>query len=217
MTSQDGQPFGPPPNARERAIAIGLLLAGSLLSSIDAAFPENTWLQVGPVVVVAVLLPWIMRRWPLSWASWACLILFILLHLFAAHWTYSNVPYREWLAGLGIDPTPIMGRRNMFDRLVHFSFGLLIVPPIIEIESVHVGVNRRLANRLAILFVLASSAGYEIFEWTLAILISPDAADAYNGQQGDIFDAQKDMWMAFAGGVISLIVLQLKRRRGSDL
>jgi putative membrane protein len=216
MTSRVNGSFGRPPNARERATIIGLLLVGSLLSSIGAAFPENTWLQVGPVVLVAAFLLWIMRRWPLSRATWACLTLFLLLHLLAAHWTYSNVPYRDWLAVIGVDPTPITGPRNMFDRLVHFSFGLLIVRPIVEIESAYVGVDRRLANRLAILFVLASSAGYEIFEWTLAILISPEAADAYNGQQGDIFDAQKDMWMAFAGGVIALVMLQLTRRRASD-
>lgn len=213
MTSSNYGSFGPQPTARERTIAIGLLLFGSLISSIRAAYPENTWLQVGPVVVVAVALPWIMRRWPLSWASWVCLLIFLMLHLFAAHWTYSDVPYHQWLTAAGIDLTPITGTRNMFDRLVHFSFGLLVVRPIVEIESVHVGVHRRLANRLAILFVLASSAAYEIFEWTLAILVSPEAAEAYNGQQGDMFDAQKDMWMAFAGGLIALAVISLRDRK----
>ncbi|HEY0630377.1 MAG TPA: DUF2238 domain-containing protein [Sphingomicrobium sp.] len=205
--------FGPPPTARERSLAAGLLLLGSLISSIGAAYPKNTWLQVGPVAAVAVAVPWIMRRWELSWISWICLLIFLLLHLFAAHWTYSDVPYRQWLAAVGIDPAPMMGTRNMFDRLVHFCFGLLVVRPIVEIESVHVGVHRRLANRLAILFVLASSAAYEIFEWTLAILVSPEAAEAYNGQQGDMFDAQKDMWMAFAGAVISLAVLSWRDRK----
>jgi len=194
-------------------VAAGLLLLAALISSIGAAYPKNTWLQVGPVAVVAVILPWIMRRWRLSRVSWACLILFLLLHLFAAHWTYSDVPYQSWLAAIGVDVTGITGQRNMFDRLVHFGFGLLVVRPIVEIESVHVGVHRRLANRLAILFVLASSAAYEIFEWTLAILVSPESAEAFNGQQGDMFDAQKDMWMAFAGAMISLAILHWRDRR----
>ena len=209
MTSSNYGSFGPPPNGRQRAIAVGLLLLGSLISAIGAAYPENTWLQVGPVAAVAIALPWVMRRWPLSWASWMCLLAFLMLHLFAAHWTYSDVPYHQWLAAIDIDPTSLMGTRNMFDRLVHFTFGLLVVRPIVEIESVHVGVHRRLANR----FVLASSAAYEIFEWTLAILVSPEAAEAYNGQQGDMFDAQKDMWMAFAGGMIALAVLYWRDRR----
>ena len=205
--------FEQPPDARFRSLAIGVLLLGSLVSALGAAYPQNTWLQVGPVIAVAVLLPWIMLRWTLSQASWICLLLFLLLHLFAAHWTYSDVPYRQWLAAVGVDPTGVTGPRNMFDRLVHFCFGLLVVRPIVEIESVHVGVHRRLANRLALLFVLASSAAYEVFEWTLAILVSPEAAEAYNGQQGDMFDAQKDMWMAFAGAIIALGILHWRDRR----
>ena len=206
--------FGEPPDARFRAIAVGVLLLGSLLSAVGAAYPQNTWLQAGPVILVALLLPWIMRRWTLSKASWVCVILFLMLHLFAAHWTYSDVPYRDWLTAVGIDVQSITGPRNMFDRLVHFCFGLLIVRPIVEIESTHVGVHRRLANRLAILFMLASSAAYEVFEWTLAILVSPEAAEAYNGQQGDMFDAQKDMWMAFAGALIALAILHWRDWRG---
>ena len=133
---------------------------------------------------------------------------------FAAHWTYSDVPYSSWLGGLGIDLQDTLGSsRNMFDRLVHLAFGLLVVRPIVELESNYAGVNRRLAYRLAILFVLASSAAYEIFEWTLAILISPEAAEAYNGQQGDVFDAQKDMWMATAGAILGLLFLNRRYRR----
>jgi len=212
MQAINHQPFGTLPTARDRIAAVAILLLGSAVSGIGAAYPRNTWLQIGPVVLVAILLPWIMRRWALSRGSWACLLAFVLLHLFAAHWTYSDVPYVRWLSSIGIDPTPLTGPRNMFDRLVHFYFGLLVVRPIVEIESVHVGVKRRLAYRLAILFVLASSAAYEIFEWTLAIIVSPEAAEAYNGQQGDMFDAQKDMWMAFAGAMLGLLLLHRRYR-----
>lgn len=215
MQSSSYQSFGSPPDARDRTIAVALLVIGSGLSAVGAAYPRNTWLQVGPVVFVAILLPWMMRRWILSRITWACLVLFMLLHLFAAHWTYTDVPYRDWLQYVDVDVLNITGPRNMFDRLIHFCFGLLVVRPIVEIESVHVGVHRRLANRLAILFVLASSAAYEIFGWTVAILVSPDSAEAYNGQQGDIFDAQKDMWMAFAGAMVGLAILHWRARERS--
>ena len=206
--------FGPAPGARYRTIAAILLLAACGASGFGAAYPKNTWLQVGPVIILAAALPWLMRRVRLSQGSWNCVVAFLLLHLFAAHWTYSDVPYVSWLSGLGIDPQTIFGSsRNMFDRLVHFSFGLLVVRPIVELESIYAGVNRRLAYRLAILFVLASSAAYEIFEWTLAILISPEAAEAYNGQQGDVFDAQKDIWMATAGAILGLLLLNRRYRR----
>lgn len=203
-----------PPDPRWRAGAVVLLVGGSLISGIGAAYPANTWLQVGPVVVLAAVLPWMMRGFALSKASWSCLIGFVMLHLFAAHWTYSDVPYVAWLRGVGIDLNSLLGTdRNMFDRLVHFGFGLLSVRLVVELEIAYAGVSRRLAYRLAILFVLASSAAYEIFEWTLAILVSPEAAEAYNGQQGDIFDAQKDMWMATAGAIVGLSLLNRSYRR----
>ena len=206
--------FGPLAGIRYRVIAIVLLLVGSATSGVGAAYPKNTWLQIGPVVLFAAALPWLMRRLRISRTGWNCVLAFVLLHLLAAHWTYSDVPYGDWLAALGIDPERMLeSSRNMFDRLVHFSFGLLVVRPIVELESNHARVSRRLAYRLAILFVLASSAAYEIFEWTLAILISPEAAETYNGQQGDIFDAQKDMWMATAGAILGLLFLNRRYRR----
>ena len=202
------------PSRRYAATATTLLILASMASGIGAAYPKNSWLQIGPVVAVAASLPWLIRRLRLSRGGWNCVLAFLLLHLFAAHWTYSDVPYPTWLAVIGIEVQSLFGgSRNMFDRLVHFFFGLLVIRPIVEIESSFAGVSRRLAYRLALLFVLASSAAYEIFEWTLAILISPEAAAAYNGQQGDIFDAQKDMWMATAGAVVGLALLNRWYRR----
>ena len=208
--------FGARPDRRYAYGAMAMLLIGSLASAFRAAYPQNTLLQVGPIVLVALAMPWMVRRWPLSSTSWNCLLAFLMLHLFAAHWTYSDVPYDRWLSAIGIDLSALLGtERNMFDRLVHFCFGLLVVRPIVEIETLYAKVDRRLAYRLAILFVLASSAAYEIFEWTVAIIASPENAAAYNGQQGDAFDAQKDMWLATAGAVVALVALHRNYRRAA--
>ena len=53
------------------------------------------------------------------------------------------------------------------------------------------------------MWVFAVSAAYEIFEWFLAVVMDPAAADAYNGQQGDVFDSPKDMAMAGLGSIIT--------------
>src|SRR5687768_5144565 len=105
-------------------------LAGVPLSAIGAAYPPNTWLQVGPVVVGVAAAWWALRRWPMSDASvaWGCA--FVLLHLFAARWTYSDVPYDAWGQALGFSVDAAFGfQRNMFDRLVHFAFGLCFARP----------------------------------------------------------------------------------------
>lgn len=180
-------------------------LAGVPLSAVGAVYPPNTWLQVGPVVL-GVALGWrALRRWPMSDASvgWVCG--FVLLHLFAARWTYSDVPYDAWSRSLGFSIDAAFGfDRNMFDRLVHFMFGVCAVRPLLELGAVRARLSPRIAMAGMILSVLAIGAVYEIFEWLLAIGMNPAAADKYNGQQGDMFDAQKDMALALFGALVPL-------------
>ena len=57
--------------------------------------------------------------------------------------------------------------------------------------------------------VMCASLVYEWFEWAIALALSPDAAEAYNGQQGDMWDAHADMLMATLG---SLLIWPLIRR-----
>ncbi len=189
-------------------------LAGVPLSAVGAAYPPNTWLQVGPVVLGVPLAWWALRRWPMRTASvaWGCS--FVLLHLFATRWTYSNVHYDVWgqaLAGFSIDAA-FGFQRNMFDRLVHFASGLCFALPLVEIGTRHAGLTRRMALVFMVLAVLALGALYEIFEWTLTLGLSPEAADQYNGQQGDMFDAPKDMALALIGCLIPVGWWTARRR-----
>jgi putative membrane protein len=185
-----------------------ILAAAVPLSARGAVYPPDTWLQVGPVGLGLVIAIPALRRWPLSNGSAACITTFLLLHLFAARWTYSNVPYDDWLkAWFGFDLDRAMGwRRNMFDRLVHLSFGLLMMAPVAEMVSRHAGASRRLSVFVAVFFVLGISAVYEIFEWSLTMALDPADAGAYNGEQGDQFDSQKDMACAAIGALVMIPV-----------
>ena len=58
----------------------------------------------------------------------------------------------------------------------------------------------------------AVSALYEIFEWSLALMMAPQSAEAYNGQQGDGFDAQKDMALALGGNLLASLALSFTGR-----
>jgi putative membrane protein len=201
---------------RGSLLLVGILLIGSLASGVGSAYPTNSWLQVGPVILFALALPWVAKHARLSATAWCWIVAFLLLHLFAAHWTYSDVPYSRWLSSIGIDTEAIVGSdRNMFDRLVHFAFGWMAVRPVTEIEERWAGLSSRSARRVAILFVLAASALYEIFEWSLAMVMSPESAEAYNGQQGDQFDAQKDMLLAFLGAIIALILSRTRLQKAA--
>ncbi len=55
-----------------------------------------------------------------------------------------------------------------------------------------------------------SSVMYEMFEWLLTIIAPADQADNYNGQQGDIWDAQKDMALAMLGGIFAWASFSIK-------
>lgn len=192
---------------------LALLAVAVMLSGWDALYPRNTWLQLGPCLVLLTCAVPLLRRWPISTFSLGTIILFLLLHTLAACWSYSFVPYDAWGRSLfGWSPDAAFGfDRNMFDRLVHFAFGLLAIRPVREIAMRHFGLTRRAALYVAPEFVLAFSGAYEIFEWQLALFMDPADAEAYNGQQGDIFDAQKDMALAALGGVSATLAALLAR------
>ena len=180
---------------------LGAIALGIPLSAIGAIYPTNTWLQVGPVALLLPMAVIALRRWPIGNRSAGCIAAFVLLHLFAARWSYSFVPYDTWLGG--IDST-LGFQRNMFDRLAHFLFGLLAIDPMVELGTRYWRLTRRMALAFAVLFVLAMGGIYEIFEWTLTLTLAPADAGAYNGEQGDMFDAQKDMALAALGALLAL-------------
>ncbi|MDV5822445.1 DUF2238 domain-containing protein [Sphingobium naphthae] len=179
-----------------------LLLAAVALANVAQPFPDLAPLQHGPTIALALAAPALLRRWPLSDRAVACIWLFLLLHTFAARWIYSYVPYDDWARALtGHDLSSILGlRRNGFDRLVHFAFGALLT-----------------AHPWSLGFAFAAvglgSALYEIFEWLLTLVAAGDMADYYNGQQGDHWDAQKDMAIAQAGAALALIALLRRGHR----
>ena len=193
-------------------VALGALL---LLVQLDQPFPQIAWLHHVPTALALLASLWLLRRWPLSNASLGCITLFLALHTIGGRWTYSAVPYDElarWLAGTSISEA-FGFTRNHYDRLVHFAYGLLAIVPVREILVRHLAVPSRVALYLAFESVFAVSALYEIFEWLLTIAVAGPTADAYNGQQGDIWDAQKDMGLAVTGAAIMTGILLWKGQR----
>ena len=189
------------------AIALGL-------AQIDQPYPDVAWLHHGPTLLALLVLPFLVKRWPVSDAAFGSVVLFLLLHTLGGRYTYSNVPYEEWYAALtGGDLEELTGwTRNHYDRLVHIAFGLLMVRPVLEVCHIK-GLVRRVGLWTALAFVLSMSCLYEIFEWLLAIFVAGEQAKLYNGQQGDMWDAQKDMALALLGALVSSIYLSMRGNR----
>ncbi|MEU8073948.1 DUF2238 domain-containing protein [Catellatospora citrea] len=159
------------------------------------------------VLAVAGLL-WAQRRLRLPLSSFVLVLAFLTLHTVAARWIYSYVPYEQWWHTLtGAAPS---GGRNHFDRLVHFGYGLLLAPVLVRAWRER-GAGRGRAWLQAVQVIVSTGALYELFEWGIALTLAPDAAEAYNGQQGDGWDAQPDMALALAGAVLGATVAVCRR------
>jgi putative membrane protein len=62
---------------------------------------------------------------------------------------------------------------------------------------------------VAVWSIIVCSTIYELLEWGVAIVMAPEAAERYNGQQGDVWDAHRDTALAMSGAVFSALVLAL--------
>lgn len=176
---------------------------------------ENTLL-----VALVVFLIVTRKRFPLSNLSYTLIAVFLALHTIGAHYSYSEVPYNEWCKA--VFGRPLHSGRNMYDRLVHFSFGLLMAYPIREMFLRIAKVRGFWGYYLPLDLTMSFSMLYELIEWAYASMAGGDAGSAFLGTQGDEWDAQKDMAMATLGALISMCVVafinwKLDRHFGEEL
>ena len=189
-------------NNRFKILVLGISAIVAVITYINPVFPREQFLQqAGTILLVAVLLADLRKHW-FSNLAFAGIALFMMLHLVGARYIYSYVPYQEWLQGLG-DWEWLHTTRNHYDRLVHLLFGVLLFPALVEFSQRRVTSRQVMAVMVAWLMVQAGSLIYELFEWALTLVLSPEDAEGYNGQQGDLWDAHKDMALAMLGSTIA--------------
>ena len=162
-----------PQDRVQRGLFVSLILAVAV-SCIQAPYRQFLLMQHVPTLFAVCLLGIVTKRFPLSRFSFFSAVLFLALHTLGARYLYSYTPYDEWSTWLlGIRISELFGwTRNNYDRIVHFSYGLLMVIPIHEFECRHLRISRRLAAILAVECILATSAGISdelIYEITKAL------------------------------------------------
>jgi putative membrane protein len=198
---------------RYPAALLGVFIAIFAALAI-APWYRQDWLLENLLVFVAVpLLVFNYRRLRFSNFAYSCLFVFLVLHEIGSHYTYSEVPWRQWLQGLtGSSGDPPAGR-NHYDRLVHFSYGLLVMPAVWELFAARVVAQGLWRYLVPLLFLMSHSVIYEMIEWVAAVVFGGDLGVAYLGTQGDVWDAQKDVAFATLGAVLGLLVVLLRDRR----
>ena len=198
-----------------RLQAIMLVLLAVLLAAvqIDQPYPQVAPLHHIPTLILLIAAPFLLRRWPMSNASVACMAIFFAMHTIGGRYTYTDVPYDAVAQALtGHTISEVFGfTRNHYDRLTHLVYGLLAVRPVTEALIRHVGITPGAALYIGVESGFAMSLSYEVLEWLLSVVMQGPLADAYNGQQGDMWDAQKDMALAVLGALIAAAVLKWRR------
>jgi putative membrane protein len=192
--------------SRTQRLALAVTVAIFAITWIAPLWPIEQALHSSLTVVGLVWLGLHARRWPMRDGDFVAICAFIAVHCIAARWLYSNVPYDAWLRAIfDWSPQAAFGwERNHFDRLIHLLYGLCFTPALAAHARQRwpgMGVGQGFA--LAVLAIMATSLIYEWLEWGIALLLSPEAAEAYNGQQGDIWDAHMDMLLATLGAALS--------------
>ena len=195
---------------RGRYVAVlGIALALVVVWSRIGAHDPYTWMvenALVPLLLVVLIVSY--RSLPLSRVSYTLIFAFLVLHEIGAHWTYSKVPYDDWwraVFGTSLDAWAGF-ERNHFDRLVHFSYGLLFAYPIRELFLRVANVKGFWGYFLPLDVAMSTSTLFELVEWLAVILVDADVGTAYLGTQGDVWDAQKDIACASLGALLAMCV-----------
>lgn len=159
------------------------------------------WLESLPALIAFVVLVITRDSFPLTPLAYVLILVHSVILMVGAHYTYAEVPAGEWLR----DWTG--GTRNNYDKLGHLAQGF--IPAIVVREvliRLSVVVRRGWLGFIVVCICLAISAFYELIEWWVALL-SGEAAEAFLGTQGYIWDTQSDMFLALVGAVSALVML----------
>jgi len=180
---------------------LGIFCLALVWSGISPKDRLTWFLEIAPALAGIAILAATRRRYPLTPLAYILILVHCIILMVGGHYTYAEVPLFDW-----IRDTFHHGRNN-YDKVGHFAQGF--VPAIVAREVL---LQRQVVNGrgwLAFLVCsvcLAVSAFYELVEWWVA-LFSGEAAEAFLGTQGFVWDTQSDMALALVGAVSALVLL----------
>jgi putative membrane protein len=190
-------------HARLPLALLGLLAAACALTIADPPAGRVSWaLEVGPGLALVLVLVATYRRRPLSRFVYVCVFLHVLVLVYGGYYTYALTPLGSWAKetfGLA---------RNHYDRVGHVALG--VFPAFLTREVL---LRQTPLVRGGWLFflvlsvILAIAAFWELLEWWTTLVVASDVGQAFLGSQGDVWDAQWDMFLALVGAAVALPLL----------
>lgn len=187
---------------RNWLVLLSILVAMTLVWSAVAPRDWFTWaLEVLPVLLVLPVLVVTYPKFPLTNLVYGLIAMHAIILMVGAHYTYAEMPVFNWLRDyFGWD-------RNYYDRLGHVAQGF--VPALVAREILlrhHILPRGRWLFFVVVCICLAISAFYEFLEWWVALASGSDAV-AFLATQGDVWDTQWDMFLAFCGAIAAQLCL----------
>lgn len=199
--------------SRTDRLAPTVLLAGYIALFIWGAvnpYDRATWWaeNIPIVAVVATIVALYLRGVRFSALAYLLMAVLPYWHTVGGHYTFERVPFEWFSRAFGF-------KRNMYDRVGHFSVGFYAFA-ILEYLADRHAMSRALACLFAVFAIAFVAMSYELIEWGYAAYGgNPEAGANFLGSQGDVWDAQKDMFMDTLGAVASVLLFLVVRRRAS--
>lgn len=180
---------------------LGVLVLGLLAWSGLHPYERSTWyLEIAPIFIAAPVLILSAKRFPLSSMLYALIALHAVILLVGGAYTYARVPLGFWMQDV------MHLTRNPYDKIGHLAQGF--VPALVARE---IFIRRAIVRAgrwpavFGITIALSVSLIYELVEWGAAVAMG-QGADAFLGTQGDPWDTQSDMGMAFLGATMAMLL-----------
>ena len=178
----------------------GLFFLVLIWSAIEPKDYPTWLLETTPAILGFIALAITRSNFPLTPLCYGLILIHCWILFIGGHYTYAEVPLFDTIRDV------FHQSRNNFDKLGHFAQGF--VPAIICREIVirrNIISGRGFTHFFTLCFCLALSAFYEMLEWWVALL-SEEAAEAFLGTQGYVWDTQSDMAWALSGAIIALLL-----------
>ena len=162
-----------------------------------------SWLlEVGPGLLGVAVLVATHRRFPMSHMVHVCVFLHMLVLIYGGIYTYAHTPLGNW-ARDAFDLS-----RNHYDRVGHLALDFF---PAFIIREIYLRLTPMKRGGWLFFTVcsvaLAIGAFWELLEWWVTLLVASDVGQAFLGSQGDVWDAQWDMFLALVGAAVAQLLL----------
>ena len=172
-------------------------------SAIDL---KDWWMENILVLFFCATLFVTQKRFLFSNTSLVFIFLFLLLHLYGARMAYTHNELGQFLKSI------FELSRNPYDRIVHFSFGFLMIYPLCDYLVYNYQLSKKYLFVLSNMIIFSFATIFELIEWGVAAFTDSATGETYVATQGDPWDAQKDIILAVLGSVLFLVKQRIFRK-----